>query len=181
MIRKPLTSPFRVALARDLYACGLGAEPLRAYLLDRDLSRVELARLQDQPTIFHCEPLSEAGRRLWSGDPCGADVCWWIFSSHVSRIENLGFEVAYEVDRDGTRTISASHWKAGDFGLSDIREVVTAIVERANGAGVGCAPFSQPDTWSPTVAIRSALLRARAQEAAPPAPTGATVSETISN
>lgn len=174
MLKAPLTGAFRVACPQDLAACGVPHRAIEQYLLDRDFDALapHLSGLAEQPTVFHCEPLSAAGERL--ADTPTPDTLWRIFQTHVRRIDNFDPARAGELGlvrgANGDMELADSVRENRALGTETIAEVAGVIVQRAMGRGTDVSPFSPPGTSWRATAAASARLRAIRETAAASAP-----------
>jgi hypothetical protein len=123
----------------------------------------------DSPTYFHILPLKARWSSLDRGNENTSDDLWAIFSTHVTRIEGVDFEIEF----DGSGEHKHIKDECREFIPDDfMRDIAQMIIQLANGEGTH-VPFGVRDGLSAIIRGNRAMARPQrppakeAEEAAP--------------
>ena len=162
MLKRKLIDSLKVVSMMDSALDDIPERTLNEYQLSRDLDILELDKLQDKPTIFHCLPL----KRNYSdtAQQGSMSALFRIFCNHVSRIDNFEGSLHWDTRGDEQKLmVDDDNWNT--IGAEVIAEVAKVIIEASCRDG-DHVPFSQPDTSSGERRIRSRWLHALKEESA---------------
>ena len=147
MLSRRLTEEFRVVSRFDEALAGADIdEPMRKYLLSRDLEDLPLEGLAPQPTVFVCKPLMSEHEHLVDAVlQAGSKAAWEIFRNHVLRIDGFSFSPYAKDKAWGSEKVPKLTDTARDEVPRDVvQEVATVIALKGN---VSTRSFTLPDSW----------------------------------
>ena len=160
MLKRKLLDSLGVVSLQDSALDSIDEKAINEYQLSRDLTVLELDKLEEKPTVFWCSPLKRAyADTAFAG---GVSSLFRIFCSHVHRIDNLDCDLKWEDKGDDRRLMVDDHnWE--HLGSEVIVEVAKVVIEASSRDGEH-VPFSQPVTSLGERRIRSRWLHALKEE-----------------
>ena len=147
MLGRRLTEEFAVVSRHDEALMGAELdEPMRRYLLSREIDELPLDGLAPQPTVFHCKPLKSEHEHLVDAVlQAGSKAAWEIFRNHVVRIDGFEFSPYAKDKAWGQEKVPKLTDAARDEIPRDVvQEVATVIALKGN---VSTRSFGLPDSW----------------------------------
>lgn len=149
MLTRRLNQAFKVCSKDDPAFLEMDDRKLLEYITTRDVDKLEIDKLDMQPTIFLVFPLKQEFEHLPEQAAISAqETNWRIFKNHVAGVQNFTDEngnevVVFEQDVNGKRVVKDSCRE--NIPMAIVNEISMVIVEKA--AKGDYSPFSMPRTF----------------------------------
>ena len=150
MLSARLNDTFQIVSWKDPAFDNIDDTILNQYIQTRDISILELEKLEVQPSVFECLPLQTEYEHLTQmALTDNTTASWRIFQTHVKSASNFNHPngkqiLKWKPDAKGNQIIDDECRK--HVHISTYTEIPGVIVEKANKGDYG--PFVVPDTFA---------------------------------